>query len=53
MKDEEGGFLKRRDCADQVSSLREKVNNIVEKEKIVSATYVDLEKVYYGVGRRI
>ena len=49
--DEQGGFRVRRGCVDQLFTVRQVIEKVIEKEKVVYAAFVDLEKAYYSVSR--
>ena len=51
LMDEQGGFRVRRGCVDQLFAVREVIDNVIEKDKVVYAAFVDLEKAYDSVSR--
>ena len=49
--EEQGGFRKRRNCIDQICTVRQGCEKVREKEKSMAMACVNLEKVYDKVGR--
>ena len=49
--DEQGGFRVHRGCVDQMFAVRQVIEKAIEKDKVVYATFVDLEKAYDSVSR--
>ena len=49
--DEQGGFRAGRGCIDQVFAVRQVFEKVIEKDKVVYAAFVDLEKAYDIVSR--
>ena len=47
LTDEQGGFRVRRVCVDKIFAVRQ----VIEKDKMVYAAFVDLEKAYGSVSR--
>ena len=44
--DEQGGFRAGRGCNDQIFTVRQIMEKIIEKDKVVYMAFVDLEKAY-------
>ena len=44
--DEQGGFRVRRGYVDQIFAVRQVIEKVLEKDKVVNAAFVDLEKAY-------
>ena len=51
LMDEQGGFRVRRGCVDQLFAVREAIDNVIEKDKVVYAAFADMEKAYGSVSR--
>ena len=51
LMDEQGGFRVRRGCVDQIFAVRQVTEKVIEKDKVVYAAFVDLEKAYDSVSR--
>ena len=51
LMDEQGGFRVRRGCVDQIFAVRQITEKVIEKDKVVYAAFVDLEKAYDSVSR--
>ena len=51
LMDEQGGFRVRRGCVDQIFAVRQITEKMIEKDKVVYAAFVDLEKAYNSVSR--
>ena len=49
--DEQGGFIAGRGCIDQVFAMRQVIEKVIEKDKVVYAAFVDLEKAFDSVCR--
>ena len=49
LMDEQGGFRVRRGCVDQIFAVRQVTEKVIEKDKVVYAAFVDLEKAYDSV----
>ena len=49
--DEQGGFRAGRGYIDQVFAVRQVIEKVIEKDKVVYAAFVDLEKAYDSVCR--
>ena len=44
--DEQGGFRVRRGCVDKMFAVRQVIEKEIEKDKVVYAAFVDLDKAY-------
>ena len=51
LMDEQGGFRARRGCVNQIFAVRQVIEKVIEKDKVVYAAFVDLEKAYDSVSR--
>ena len=49
--DEQGGFRIGRGCLDQIFTVKQIVDKVIEKDKKVYMAFVDLEKAYDNVNR--
>ena len=49
--DEQGGFIAGRWCIDQVFAIRQVIEKVIKKDKVVYAAFVDLEKAFDSVCR--
>ena len=49
--DEQGGFRDGRGFVEQVFAVRQVIEKVIEKDKVVDAAFVDLEKAYDSVSR--
>ena len=46
LMDEQGGFRVRRGCVDQIFAVRQVTEKVIEKDDVVYAAFVDLEKAF-------
>ena len=44
LMDEQGGFRIRRGCVEQIFAVRQVIEKVIGKDKVVYAAFVDLEK---------
>ena len=51
LMDKQGGFMVRRGCVEQIFAVRQVIEKVIEKDKVVYAAFVDLEKAYDSVSR--
>ena len=51
LMDEQSGFRVRRRCVDQIFAVREVIERVIGKDKVVYAAFVDLEKADDNVSR--
>ena len=49
--DEQGGFRPGPGCVEQIFTVRQVIEKVIEEDKVAFAAFVDLEKAYDSVSR--
>ena len=49
--DEQGGFRSGRGCLDQIFAVKQVIEKMIEKDKVIFMVFIDLEKAYNNVCR--